>query len=307
MLEPDGLAAIDANTVGVIDADSGRITAQYSVGRDPGAIAAGAGSVWVANRLDGTVSRITRARREVVPIPVGGEPTGLAYGAGSLWVADGQGRTVTQVDPQLNKVVQPYEVGNAAHAVAVGVRRGLGGIRGRRHRRAHRPDERQGRRSRSRSEGDRRRWRRAQGRSGSRARRRRASSGSTRARGRRWPAIPVGNGPSGVAVGAGAVWVANRRDGTVSRIDPDTDTATDLVPVGREPRAVAADRNGVWVANAGDGTVMRIDPSSGQVTDTIDVESRPSALAVVDGAVWTAALAAASTHRGGTLRVTVAD
>jgi peptide/nickel transport system substrate-binding protein len=43
------------------------------------------------------------------------------------------------------------------------------------------------------------------------------------------------------------------------------------------------------------------------VTHTTDVESRPSALAVVDGAVWTAALAATSTHRGGTLRVTSYD
>ena len=72
--------------------------------------------------------------------------------------------------------------------------------------------------------------------------------------------IAVGNGPSGVAVGAGAVWVANRLDGTVSRIDPATDRVTEPVPVGREPRAVAADEDGVWVANAGDGTVMRIDP-----------------------------------------------
>ena len=75
------------------------------------------------------------------------------------------------------------------------------------------------------------------------------------------------------------------------------------MPVGREPRAIAADRKGVWVANDGDATVMRIDPAGGDVTDTVDVESRPAALAIVDGAVWTAALAAPSTHRGGTLRV----
>ena len=39
-------------------------------------VAAGAGSVWVANRLDGTVSRIDRGRDEVTTIDVGGEPTG---------------------------------------------------------------------------------------------------------------------------------------------------------------------------------------------------------------------------------------
>ena len=31
--------------------------------------------------------------------------------------------------------------------------------------------------------------------------------------------IPVGNGPTGVAVGDGSVWVANASDGTLSRID----------------------------------------------------------------------------------------
>jgi len=38
--------------------------------------------------------------------------------------------------------------------------------------------------------------------------------------------VPVGNGPTGIAFGAGAVWVANSLDGTVMRIDPDTNTVT---------------------------------------------------------------------------------
>ena len=50
--------------MGVIDSGGGRITAQYRVGRDPGAVAAGGGSVWVANQLDGTVSRIDPERDE---------------------------------------------------------------------------------------------------------------------------------------------------------------------------------------------------------------------------------------------------
>ena len=60
VLEPDSLAGIDEDAVGVIDPDGGRITAQYTVGRSPGAVTSGAGSVWVANQLDGTVSRIDR-------------------------------------------------------------------------------------------------------------------------------------------------------------------------------------------------------------------------------------------------------
>jgi YVTN family beta-propeller protein len=297
-----GLAAIDANTVGLIDAGSGRITAQYSVGRDPGAIAAGAGSVWVANRRDGTVSRINPTRREIATISVGGEPTALAFGAGSLWVADGQGRIVSQIDPQLNKVVHPYEVGNAAAAVAVGS--GAVWVASAVDATVARIDLTSGRVSKPIEVGGRPSAVAAGAGAIWVASEETASvirldprSGTPLAR------IQVGNGPSGVAVGAGAVWAANREDGTVSRIDPGTDKQNDLVPVGREPRAIAVDRDGVWVANAGDGTVMRIDPRSRQVTETIDVESRPAALAVVDGTVWTAALATTSTHRGGTLRV----
>ena len=120
VIEPDGLPRIDEDAVGLIDPDSGRITAQYAVGHGPQAVAAGAGSVWVANQRDGTVSRIDRGRDEVVTIDVGGSPSGLAFTAGSLWVADGHGRKVAQIAPQTNKVVQRIEVGNAGHAVAAG-------------------------------------------------------------------------------------------------------------------------------------------------------------------------------------------
>ena len=54
------LSGIDEDHVGLIDPESGRITDRYSVGHSPGAVTAGGGSVWVANRLDGTVSRIER-------------------------------------------------------------------------------------------------------------------------------------------------------------------------------------------------------------------------------------------------------
>ena len=87
VLEPDSLAGIGEDHVGLIDPDGGRITAQYSVGHSPDAVTAGGGSVWVANRLDGTVSRIDRDR-QVTTIDVGGAPgrarvrRGLAVGGG---------------------------------------------------------------------------------------------------------------------------------------------------------------------------------------------------------------------------------
>ena len=46
---------------GVIDPGSGHIVAEYMVGHTPDALAAGDGSVWIANGRDGTVSRVDRA------------------------------------------------------------------------------------------------------------------------------------------------------------------------------------------------------------------------------------------------------
>jgi DNA-binding beta-propeller fold protein YncE len=69
LIGSDGLAGIDENFVGLIDAQDQRIVHQYPVGHSPGAVVTGSGSVWVANTLDDTVSRIDRERGEVVTIP----------------------------------------------------------------------------------------------------------------------------------------------------------------------------------------------------------------------------------------------
>ena len=178
----------------MIDPGSGRIIDQYRVGHSPEAVAAGAGSVWFANRLDGTVTRIDRDRASAT-IDVGGEPSGLAFGAGSLWVADGEGRKLEQIAPQTNKVVQEIEIGNAAHAVtfgygAVWVASAVDATIVRIDAKSGRP----GRRSRPRP--GRPRWRRERARSGSRATPRGASSSSTRARARRWPKFASGTVPA---------------------------------------------------------------------------------------------------------------
>ena len=119
LTESDGLARIDENAVGVIDPDSGRITEQSTVGRGPSAIAAGGGSVWVANRLDGTVTRLG-GERDAKIIPVGDRPTALAFAAGSLWVVDAEERSVARVDPATNRVEDRIEAGNAPSGVAAG-------------------------------------------------------------------------------------------------------------------------------------------------------------------------------------------
>ncbi len=59
--------------------------------------------------------------------------------------------------------------------------------------------------------------------------------------------IPVGDGPTGIAFGEGAVWVACSGDGTVSRIDPATAEVVETIAVGNRPVGIAAGAGSVWV------------------------------------------------------------
>ncbi len=114
-----GLGRIAENAVGEIDPDSGQITHQYAGGRGPAALTDGGGSVWVADALDGTVTRIDGKSGDAAKIQVGGSPSGLAFENGSLWVADSDGRDVVQVDPRASRVEQPLDVANSPRALAV--------------------------------------------------------------------------------------------------------------------------------------------------------------------------------------------
>src|SRR5439155_6197380 len=61
-----GAINVRPNAVGVIDPRTNKVIDQVPVGVRPDAIAAGAGSVWVANDEDRTVSRIDPSARSLV-------------------------------------------------------------------------------------------------------------------------------------------------------------------------------------------------------------------------------------------------
>jgi YVTN family beta-propeller protein len=98
--------------------------------------------------------------------------------------------------------------------------------------------------------------------------------------------IRVGSGPTGIAVGAGAVWAANGLEGTVSRIDPGTDQVVDTTPVGNSPSAIVFGDGAVWVANRDDRTVSKLDPQSGDVVATVPVDAAAAGLAVDGRTLW---------------------
>jgi YVTN family beta-propeller protein len=112
--------------------------------------------------------------------------------------------------------------------------------------------------------------------------------------------IEVGEQPTGMAVGGGALWVVNREGGTVSRIDLASSRVVATVPVGSAADAVAVGRDAVWVGgwSRQDGdTVLRIDPRTNRVAATVPVPSEPYGLAVTDDAVWATSLVAGTVTR----------
>ena len=297
----DGLGGISEDATGVIDPGSGHIVAEYGVGHAPDALAAGGGSVWIANGRDGTVSRVDRGRGQVTTIDVGGEPAAVAFGAGSLWVADGQNRRVDQIDSATNRVVRRLAAGNGSRGVALAG--GAVWLTSAIDEQVERLDLTQGGRIQriavpggpaAIAAGGGAVW--VAGESDGIVTKLDPRSGAA------LKAIAIGNGPAGIAVGYGGVWIANRDDGTVTRIDTATDAVTDTVHVGGSPVAVAAGLGGIWVADAGTGAVIRIDPRTRRVSRRIAVESAASALTLAGGSVWAAATASRASHRGGTLR-----
>jgi peptide/nickel transport system substrate-binding protein len=98
--------------------------------------------------------------------------------------------------------------------------------------------------------------------------------------------IPVGHGPTGVAVGSGEVWVVNQLDGTVSEINARAGRQVDEIPVGNGASAIADGLGAIWVANSGEDTISRIDPSRAKVVVTIPLAGAPGGIAVGDHVIW---------------------
>lgn len=231
--------------------DGPRPESLTAVGSDPVGVVVTQGVVWVANRGEGTLSRIDSSTGETAgqPVPVGESPSGVAAGDRLLWVADAGAGELRRIEtPAGRPVPDPTPIAPRTSGLAIGE----GAV-----------------------------W----AASVTADLVAKVDPGSAQVLRR----IPVGDSPSGVAAGEGAVWVANSSDGTVTRIAPGQgEVVGDAIPVGGRPRGVAAGEGAVWVANSLDGTVSRIDPASAEATDTIRVGARPAQVAVGEGAVWVA-------------------
>ncbi len=271
----DVLWAIHRKGLSRIDPATNRVIETISTPDRFGLIAVDGDAVWLSSGLGALEShellRIdTRTKQVVARIP--GLVGALAAGEGAVWVTKGFTRpgsrpdSVVRIDRKTNAVVATIYVGKSPVAVAVGA----GGV-----------------------------W-------------------VLQTDGSIIQIDPQTNqvvaktgigeevlGDSDITVGAGAVWVANRKNSTVSRIDPVTHRTVANIPVGGSDFRIRirASGDGVWVSS---GTVAgtarqvfwiaKIDPTTNQRVWAIQsgggrggLGNPFHALAVGAGAVWTCA------------------
>jgi YVTN family beta-propeller protein len=243
-----GSSEIEPNSVGVLDPESGEVTATVELEDPPGSVASSGGAVWVTNPDVDTVTRIDPNEQEIRDsIQVEENPTGIAVGFDAVWVVNSGAQSVSRISPDTNEVVgAPIEVGNGPAGIAAG--EGAVWVTNRFDGTVARIDP---------------------------------ATSEIRE-------IPVGLEPRGIAIGFGSVWVALAGSNQVVRIDPTTNDVTAAISVGRAPGSLAVSPDAVWVANTGDDTVMEIDPDRNAVVDTIEVGDGPSGVAAVQGSVWVA-------------------
>ena len=295
-----GPSTVPLNSVAAIDPSSGKVVVKTAVGIDPQAVTVGAGSVWVANTTDRTVSRVAPDSGQVEQtVAVGVYPSDLVVAPNAVDVVSAPLGQLVQVDPARTDASQPRGLGHACGGVDASIAVGSGSLwiacdrdpgafrvslDGRRvvpfAQRAgllEAPTAELAPHFTAIAYGDGVTWIADRGQD----RVLRVHAATTRPLP---PAVEVGSDPVAIAVGFGSVWVAST-DGTVSRIRPGG-AALETVTVGDRPAGIAAGEGAVWVANAGSNSVSRIDPATNRVTRTIDLHNPPAGVAVGSGRVW---------------------
>ena len=264
-----GLAVAAAFAAGMFDSGpntpknpAGQVVGNpLSLPNDPDHLAAGSGRVWVLTDSGNRLARFDVGSRRLDSFSAGVDLGGgsfpdVAVGANAVWVAHAAPDVggVDHLDPATGEAVQHVPFPLAA-AVDVG-----GGLV----------------------------WAVAPGsKTGSPGRLVGIDPVGDRVTGK---LTTMGHDPAAVVFGQGSVWVANRGDDSVWRIDPRTRAVTAKIPVGDQPCGTCRQRRPRLGGELGDRTLMRIDPATNRVRRRADLarqgDPRPRRS---DDAVWVSA------------------
>jgi YVTN family beta-propeller protein len=322
-----GLASVAADSVGVIDPDTNRIVGQVPAGSAPTRVAYGRDGVWVISQHDKTVTRIDpKTRTALRTIPVGGTPIDVAVAENAVWLLaydslSGGPARIVRIDPGLNDVLRtiplgrgPFgfgTIGGGSLAVAAGT---VWVVNFYPQLAVSRIDSAANRVTATFSVGG-----LSLGFNSGTAGGVPGASGVAIGEGSVWlssdigitpinarsnavtPTIRLGVAiPTALAFGEGAIWVAARPafrccppetvgTGTLTRIDPATDSVEATIPIGGQPAGVAVGEGAIWIADPGTRSVVRVDPKTNRVVKRIRLGARPRGIAVGGGFVWVSA------------------
>lgn len=285
---------VPPNSVAAIDPSTNRVIEFLQTGIRPDPVAAGAGSLWVGNLDDRSLTRIDTASRAVTgTIPLPATPTAIAVGGDAVWVVNGRLGTLYRVDAEFETTTTGDLGERAIRHIGAGVDLGDGWVwTAFGESKLARVDPETLDAAVAPSGGP-------------------APAGLVVAFGHVWVAdsgdatvrrfspatwdlgdvatYPVCAGPRGMADAEGSIWVACTDDDVVARVPGDLST-TSYTPISVDdgPTSVAFGAGSVWVANTAGGTVSRIDPETNEIEATIPVGNAPTGIAMTGGLVWVA-------------------
>jgi hypothetical protein len=201
-----------------LNPDEGTSPVRIPVGDRPSDVAVSTSRLWVSNGAEGTVSRVDPLSNQVdATVSVEGHPRALSVGEGGVWVA-GSGGSVTEIDSDSAEVRgDPIRLSADPRAIAAGE----AGV-----------------------------WVADPNRGVFRI-----SPGSRDVS----RAVLATRRPVAVAVGYGYAWVALDNGHVTRVDPVRLLPAGSPIAVGQEPAAIVAGKGFVWVANRADGTVSRIE------------------------------------------------
>jgi YVTN family beta-propeller protein len=232
------------------------VAATIAVGGEPVRSAAGAGSIWVPNARDGTVSRIDPATNQVIATvsigPTGGpdgSPTLVAARKDEIWALNNADGSLVRIDPTTNQAVQTIPISD--DGTALDLQTLLVGTDAL--------------------------WL--------------TQADNTIARidpatGTIVATIPLDNSPALMAALTSTdVWVQTRS--TVYRIDLAANAIVASVSIPDGLFGLAATDDAVWTSGWATGKIYRIDPATNQIVATIQapINHLPH-FALTDDAVW---------------------
>jgi len=87
--------------------------------------------------------------------------------------------------------------------------------------------------------------------------------------------IPLAGGPAHIAIGGRFVWVGGDDSGTLSALDPHSQTVAKLIPTRGFPSDLAVTGGSVWVLDGRSGLLSRIDPAYATVRRTQVAKPNP--------------------------------